>query len=435
MAGIRLRSQSLAVDDPKLFSSLPLPQYCECGSPSTVSFLKLSRVCWVCPVLMHFVVVLEELVNFVLMSIKCSAASALRRFFSNIGKSVFMTQQSLSEARSKITVRAFVRLFKITVNTMTEHCTKKWHGYRVYAVDGSKISLPADKKLCEHFGALGKEKTAPTAQGSVLYDVLNDIIVDAAIEPLTTDERTLAKAHINACKSIAPGDKKLNIYDRGYASFDLIETHENEGLFYLMRVKSKFNNDIDNQTEADGYVWLKQDDKRIHVRVIKFMLNSGEEEMLITNIKDKRLGKNAFKKLYFMRWPIEGKYDIVKNKLQLENFNTRTVEGIQQDFFASMYLTNFAAAAAIDAQKEIEETRKGKGNKYQYKANINELIGILKDRLVFALTLDSSDDQADMIESILDEIKRYVVPIRPKRSVPRKSPRNSKFHHNRKANC
>ena len=199
---------------------------------------------------------LEELVNFVLMSIKCSAASALRRFFSNIGKSVFMTQQSLSEARSKITVRAFVRLFKITVNTMTEHCTKKWHGYRVYAVDGSKISLPADKKLCEHFGALGKEKTAPTAQGSVLYDVLNDIIVDAAIEPLTTDERTLAKAHINACKSIAPGDKKLNIYDRGYASFDLIETHENEGLFYLMRVKSKFNNDIDNQRGVQLYCAL-----------------------------------------------------------------------------------------------------------------------------------------------------------------------------------
>ena len=133
----------------------------------------------------------EELVIFVVVSLKCSAASALRRFFTNIGKSVFMTQQSLSEARSKITVGAFVRLFKITVNTMTEHCTNKWHGYRIYAIDGSKISLPADKELREHFGALGKDKTAPTAQGSILYDVLNDIVVDAAIEPLTTDERTL----------------------------------------------------------------------------------------------------------------------------------------------------------------------------------------------------------------------------------------------------
>jgi hypothetical protein len=379
----------------------------------------------------------EELVVFVLISFKCSTASALRRFFSDIGKSVsvFMTQQSLSEARNKLTVRAFVILFELTVDTMTRHCTNKWHGYRIYAIDGSKISLPTDKKLSKHFGALGKDKTAPAAQGSILYDVLNDIVAAAAIEPLSTDERTLAKKHIDACKNIAPDDKKLTIFDRGYASFSLIETLENEGISYLMRVRSKFSNDIDEQAKADGYVWLKQGDKRIHVRVIKFMLNSGEEEVLITNIKDKRLGKSAFKKLYFMRWPVEGKYDIVKNKLQLENFNTRTIEGIQQDFFAAMYLTNFAAAAAIDAQKEIEETRKEKENKYQYKANINELIGILKDRLVLALANDDSGEQAGMIESILDEIKRYVVPIRPKRSVPRKLPRNSKFHHNRKANC
>ena len=169
----------------------------------------------------------EELVIFVLISLKCSTASALRRFFTNIRKSIFMTQQSLSEARNKLTVRAFVRLFKLTVNTMTEHCTNKWHGYRIYAIDGSKISLPADKKLREHFGTLGKDKTAPKAQGSVLYDVLNDIVADAAIEPLTTDERTLAKIHIDACKNIAPDDKKLTIFDRGYASFDLIETLEN----------------------------------------------------------------------------------------------------------------------------------------------------------------------------------------------------------------
>ncbi|MGL5514806.1 MAG: IS4 family transposase [Sporomusa sp.] len=317
----------------------------------------------------------EELILFMLLSLKCSTASALRRFFKDIGKSIFMTQQSLSEARAKINVCAFVDLFKLTVETMTEHCMKKWHGYRVYAIDGSKIALPAEEKLREHFGTTSKGKTALTAQGSVLYDVLNDIIADALIKPLSTDERTLAKLHLDACKDIAPNDKKLIIFDRGYPSFELIEKLENNGFHYVMRVKSKFNNDIDGQITSDGYVWLKQDVKRIHVRVIKIKLDSGETETLITNIKDKRLGKNAFKKLYFMRWPVECKYDIVKNKLQLENFNTRTIEGIQQDFFAAMYLTNFAAAIAIDVQDDIEENRKEKDNKYRYKANINELIG------------------------------------------------------------
>jgi hypothetical protein len=137
-----------------------------------------------------------------------------------------------------------------------------------------------------------------------------------------------------------------------------------------------------------------------------------------------------------MRWPIEGKYDVIKNKLQVENFNTRTVEGIQQDFFAAMYLANFAAATVIDVQEEIEKEREGKANKYQYKANINELIGVLKDELILAIAEDDSDKQSEMIEFILEEIRDYVKPIRPGRSVPRNpSPRKSNFHHNQKANC
>ena len=379
----------------------------------------------------------EELMIFMLQSLKCSTPSALRRFFKDIGKKyISMTQQSLSEARAKIKVWAFVHLFQLTAMTMTEYCINKWHGYRVYAIDGSKFALPADEELLEHFGGLGKDKTAPTAQGSILYDVLNDIVCDAALEPLTTDERTLAKNHIDACKNIAPGDKKLIIFDRGYSSFELVEMLESEGINYVMRVRSKFNKAIDEQTKSDGYVWLEQNGKRIHVRVIKFTLNSGEEEVLITDITDKRMGKNAFKKLYFMRWPVEIKYDIVKNKLQLENFNARTVEGIQQDFFASMYLANYVASALVDVQGDIEDSRKEKRNKYQYKANTNELIGILKDWFVFAVAQDDDSDKQAILDFILDEVKRYVVPIRPNRSMPRNPhPRSAKFHHNQKANC
>jgi hypothetical protein len=379
----------------------------------------------------------EELILYMLVSRKCSTSSGLRRFFEQINKkAVTMTQQSLSDARKKVTVWAFIHLFRMTATAMTEDCRKKWHNYRVFAIDGSKIALPADEKLRKYFGALGKDKTAPTAQGSVLYDVLNDIVCDAAIKPMSTDERTLAKIHLAVCKNIAPNDNKLFIFDRGYASFELVQLLENKGYNFVMRVKSKFNKDIDAQTISDDYVCLEQNGKRIQVRVIRIILDSDEIETLITNITDRRLGMEAFKKLYFMRWPIEKKFDIAKNKLQLENFNTRTVEGIKQDFFAAMYLANIAAAALMDAQSDISKTRENKENKYQYKANLNELIGILKDRFVFAISQDETDVQATLIADIIDEIKRYVIPIRPKRSNPRyPSPRDTKFHHNQKVNC
>jgi len=380
--------------------------------------------------------IFEEVILFMLTSLKCSTQSALRRFFANIGKPVFMKQQSFSESRTKINVSAFVELFKLTAATMTEECSKKWHGYRIYAIDGTKIALPSDDALRDYYGTLGRNSSAPTAQGSVLYDVLNDIIIDARIEPLSVDERSLAKDHIDACADIVSDVKRLVTLDRGYPSFELIEKFESNGFNYVCRVRQKFNKDIDAQTNSDGYVWLEKDGKRIHIRVIKFKLESGETETLITNITDKRLGRNAFKKLYFLRWPVETKYDIVKNKLQIENFSSRTIEGIGQDFFAAMFLANIAAAAAIDAQTDIDNARRNKENKYQYKANINELIGVLKDRLVFALTEDNGDKRVMAVQNIIKEIKESVIPKRDMRSVPRNpSPRKSKFHHNQKVNC
>jgi hypothetical protein len=347
-----------------------------------------------------------------------------------------MKQQSFSEARKKIKVSAFIESFKLSVDVLSKSCQSTWHGFLVFAIDGTKIALSQDKVLLDHYGGTGANASSPTAQGSIMYDILNDIVYDALIEPLATDERTLAIKHIETVLERLPDRRMLVIFDRGYPSFELIKMLEDLGIKYLMRVKRKFNNDIDAQKEPDGYVRLVKDNEFLDVRVIKFTLDSGELEMLITNLDDGRLGINAFKKLYFMRWPIETKYNVVKNKLQLENFSSRTVEGVEQDFYAIMYLTNVAAAAAHDAQPKVDAARLDKNNKYKYCVNINELIGILKDRFVSALLIKQDKERREAIEDILNEIASNVVPIRPNRSVERNPyPRSTKFHHNQRCNA
>jgi hypothetical protein len=378
----------------------------------------------------------RDLMAFILFRKKNSLPSSLRRFFEAVGKDTCMSQQSLSEARAKLSPEAFEHLFKVTAMAITESRGEKWGGYLVYAVDGTQVALPSDKKLLEHFGGTGRNASSPTARASALYDVLNDTLVDVAISAATASERALAMKHIAAAEELRKQDKKLLIYDRGYASFDFIEEHERRGLFYLMRIKKRYNHGIDSQTAADGYVQLEKNGKRIRARIIKFMLDSGEVEMLATNITSKRFGAEDFKKLYFMRWPIETKYSVIKKKLQLENFSARTVDGIKQEFFASMYLANFLACAAFDSQPDITKNRNGKGNKYEYKANLNELIGILKDRLVKAMPQKDPNMRSEIVRQILEDAKHYVVPIRPNRRTKRNPyPRASSFHHNQKVNC
>lgn len=255
----------------------------------------------------------EELVFFILKSSKTTTSTAIRRFFEELEKDTDMTQQSVSEARAKLTVKAFEILYRdSTVIQLIAVNNQTWNDDFVYAIDGSKIALPADKKLLKYYGTVGRGAKSPTAQGSILYDVLNDIVVDVAIEPVATDERTLALRHLDACKTLINDDKKLIIFDRGYPSLKLIKQLETGGFNYVMRVRSKFNLDIDAQTSADGRVWLECDGQKLQVGVIKIELDSREVETLITNINDESLDVAAFKKLYFMRWPIETKYNLLK---------------------------------------------------------------------------------------------------------------------------
>lgn len=74
---------------------------------------------------------------------------------------------------------------------------------------------------------------------------------------------------------------------------------------------------------------------------------------------------------------------------------------------------------AFDAQAEMEEARKDNENHYDYHANRNELIGILKDRFVQAVVLKNPVKSVTMIQGIIDEISQSVVPKRLGRSIPR----------------
>jgi hypothetical protein len=378
----------------------------------------------------------EDVMLCMLNSYKCSIQCGLRRFFDRHHGKFPMKQQSYSNARKKIKVSAFKEIFKNSVDVLSKSCQSKWHGLLVFGIDGTKTALPDEDVLLDHYGGMGVDASSPTAQVSIAYDLLNDVVYDALIEPLSTPERTLAITHIKNILASIPRKRILIIFDRGYPSFELIKILEEMGIKYLMRVKRKFNNDIDAQKESDGYVRLVQDDEFLDVRVIKFTLESGNLEMLITNVDDGRLGVPAFKKLYFMRWSVETKYDLVKNKLQLENFASLTVEGVEQELYTTMFLTNVIAAAAHDAQPQADAARLGKNNKYKYNINMNELIGILKDRLFSVLSIHSHKKRTKVIENIIYEIAQYVVPDRINRSVPRNPyPRQSRFHHNNKCNC
>ncbi len=374
----------------------------------------------------------EKMLKFLLSMHKTSTQSALHNFFES--KGITMSQQALSKARSKFDHTPFSKLFTSVRDAFygkeyldTLH---KYYDKFIIAIDGSETCLPNIPLLLEKFGGTGAKSSSPTARMSIAYDVLNDFIVDANFTPLNVSERTHAKNHIEAVEKIIDLKNAIFIMDRGYASREFIE-QLSEKSYYLFRLRTKFNAEIDKLPLGSHIITLY---KNVTVRVVKFILPSGETETLLTNLFD--LDETSFKDLYFKRWRIEVKYDVVKNKLEMPCFGGFTENIIMQDFWISMYLANMAAIAKNEADEKIREQRKDKDNMFEYQANVNTLIGSLRDKLADAVFSRNPMQRIRKLERIITEIQKSVVPIRPDdTSTPRYNyTRNSSHHHNKKHN-
>jgi len=366
-----------------------------------------------------------KLCLFLLGTVRESLSVAFRRFGEKIGDEISMTEQSLSDARNKIRWEAFAGLSEKVGRFAYEGDYERWNGYRVWAIDGTKIALPNYPSLSAIYG---NEKGSPMGRASIIYDVLNYVVFDAQLEPLSTDERTLAKTNLNALVKRMGVDKDLIISDRGYPSEDMIDFYESNGLFYLMRVRGKFNLAVDRQQSKDGYVKIGKHT----VRVINVTLDSGETETLLTNLTE----PFEFKELYFKRWGVEKAYDVLKNTLEIENFSGRTETAIRQDFYIHIIASNLLAASFWEAQETVDAERHNDSHKkYEYKVNVAQASGAVRDYLVLAIFTDDQDKKSFYLDKMNSIIASSVVPVRLGRIVPRKpNNRKAKFHHNRKSN-
>jgi hypothetical protein len=377
-----------------------------------------------------------NLMLFMLNFLHKSMQQELDDFFKLIGHEIStITQQAFSQARKKVKAEAFIKMFKVSSHLMSNVTDLTlFKAYRISAIDGTSISLENTLKLFNYFGVSGSGGKAVTARASIIYDSLNDIIIDAKIVPYSTGERELAKHHIDVlCQMGLNND--LVIFDRGYPSAELIAFLISHNVHFLMRVPRSFNLDINDASAPFSKVIITYDGHNYVINVIKFLLSSGEVEMLITDIADQSFTLYDWKKLYFMRWSVETKYDTLKNKLQLENFSGKTVLAVLQDFYASIFLLNVVATFKYVSDSQIENKNKMTDNKLDYQTNVNQMIGVMKNDLVCIFMQHIPFIRHRMFIELIATICKKKSSIRPNRQYPRsKVPSRLNYPFNAKSN-
>jgi hypothetical protein len=373
----------------------------------------------------------QDIIVFTLNFVKKSLQLELDLFIKNFkGEAMTITKQSFSEARQKILPEAFIKIFYQIVEWYYGTVEfKTYKGYRISAIDGSIVELNNSQKLRDAYGyEKNNHKKIARALVSGLYDLENEIMIATKITRCKYGERKAATELID--ELIRMGVKKdLILFDRGYPATSLILKLENAGIKYLMRTSTGFLKVVKEAKEPDQIIEIPDGNKGfLKIRVVKFMLDSGVEETLITNLFDQEFSIQELKVLYFKRWGVEIKYNELKNRLQLENFTGDTPIAVEQDFYASMYLCNMVALAKADANAVIEENHKGKIFKHEYKVNTNILIGKLRESFIVILLEKNTRKRSKMLDKLMKELAQNIVPIRPRRSFIRnKNLKSNKF--------
>lgn len=243
-----------------------------------------------------------KLMIFILSGTKKSLQSALFAFSSRFKfENGTYTKQAFSKARKKINPRAFFVLFKESVELFYKDSDyRRYRGYRVTAIDGTKYNLPSSKELMKIYGSQDSTNNQVQALGSCLYDVLNGILIDACIAPFDANERVLAEQHIEELSKMKT-DKELLLMDRGYPSAEMISFIESKGFQYVMRCSSTFVKGMKTSGNDCVITHKFAKSKATKLRVIRLLLSDNTEEILITNIFDKDFTIEDFGNIYRMR--------------------------------------------------------------------------------------------------------------------------------------
>src|SRR5690606_13632041 len=262
-----------------------------------------------------------------------------------------------------------------------DETVKLYKGLRILSIDGSTVSLPLTADIVKRYGTFNNQKkTDDVAIGrvSVMYDVLNDFVIDGLLRPFSEGEVTLSREHFSYAQQ---GD--LIIMDRAYTSFESAYLLRERGVHFLFRCKETFSNQVkafsqSAQQEAVVSIKAKQHksfkalpyakDSTIKVRLLRIVLDNGEPEILMTSLLDeKEFPYSIFKELYFKRWRVETFYNRFKNIISVERFSGTSHLFIQQEFNCALYMSNMQTILTQEAQYEAD--KKYENRKYEYKIN------------------------------------------------------------------
>ena len=352
------------------------------------------------------------------------------------------TSSALIQQRNKLMPEAFAFLLREFVDSLKN--LKTFRGYRLIAVDGSKVGIPLNPDDEEnHILSNENSKGFNLLHINGLYDICNKLYIDARIQSYRKMNEPRALVDMVIHSTII--GKVILLADRGYESYNAIAHLEHKKWNYLIRVKApnsgtgilsktglpvdkEFDEIICVQMTRRQTLKIKRNPKLyrflaknstfdflphkskgfypVTFRVVCVKISDDNYQYLITNLNSNLFSLDDLKELYNKRWGIEISYRELKHTIAMTHFHSKKVVLIKQEIYAKMILYNFCEL--ITLRVVVSQ----KDRKHSYQVNFTNAMHICIRFLRYCCDKHPPD-----VEAL---IMRYILPIREGRNFPRK---------------
>lgn len=351
-----------------------------------------------------------------------------------------VSEEAFAKARQRMPLAFWVELILLLGERFeAEHGDRlRFGGFRLLAMDGTRITLPDEKELRSFYGTASNGKGSHNAQARLvlLQSPLTRLPIAYQLQPLKIGEITMARqlsCHLR-------GDD-LVLLDSGYFSYGLLWDIQRRDAFFCIRVQRHMNLRTLKRLHGsrDRLVrWTPKDSRgqwrreglprSIDLRLIEYKVPGYRTIQLLTNVLSPQtlsyadftrltttpgVGEKLLPGLYHLRWQIETSYAEIKLEQHMDGgLRSKKPAGIAYEVAGHLVLYLLIRWLIVEAavEHDLDPLRISFRNALRELQDMWATIVVSSPRWV----------EKELLPRLLERIASHTVPLRPGRSYPRK---------------